>query len=413
MRRVALSTTLAALALFGQAWGDLVILKSGKTIEGVVSPREDTHSLEVLISGGKIELSEDMVEEVLTDDEAKVWKEQQEQQVESEDVQGAVLEVLSKDQPRVQETSLKDLGAQDQRFLLERLVQNPPQFEGNAAEFYWICLDANQFKVKRLSSVTGSGERRWNFNDPIFERVLRASQIKDCYFYPEYLPYPAGLTPKTAKFWVLERVAAGVLAMGREQIEEGAPEKGLRTLEAALIMGVHLGQSAPVFSQFNFGNQIEVQASKALASYYLSVNNLAKYRLFNEYVGQKERELNTIRLSRQDFMHKFKAGKVEPLFEYARRGENNLLRAYVMNYLLLLKLAGEQQPLRKDILNEIPIESSEALKRVGPGDSEEIVELFREIQREDPDPYLRSHANQLLSMHPFELPRAVRVVLNN
>ena len=127
MKRFAVSVSLALMMALGQASGDLVILKSGKTIEGVVSPREDTGSFEVVIPSGKIELSQEMVEEILTEDEAKAWKQQQEQlQVESEEVQGAVLEVLSKDQPVIQEQSLRDVGAQDQRFVLDRLVQSPP-----------------------------------------------------------------------------------------------------------------------------------------------------------------------------------------------------------------------------------------------------------------------------------------------
>lgn len=413
MKCLVVSAALVALVVSGQASGDLVILKSGKTIDGIVSPREDTNSLEVIVPGGKIELSQDMVEEVLSEEEARLWKQDRERlQVRAEQQSsGAALEVLAKDEPVVPQRTLKDVGAQDQRFVLERLLQTPPQFEGNAAEFYWVCLDSDQFAVKRLSTVSGSGERRWNFKDPIFERMLRAASIKDCYFYPEYLPYPTGISPKTPKFWILQRVAEGVIALGRERIAQGDTEGGLRALEAALVMGIHLGQSAPNIGQFSVGCQMEVQASKALAAYYLEVNDLARYRLFNEYIGHKERELNLVRLTRQDFLYKFKAGKIGTLMDYARNGEYDLLQAHAMNYLILLKLAGEQQPLRRDILNEIPIEFSEPLKRVGPADSEEIAELFREIQRQSPNPFLKSHANQLLSMHPFELARAARVML--
>jgi len=411
MKRVAALLALALSLALSQAHGELVILKSGKTLEGVVTLREDTHSAEVLIQDGRIELSQDSIEEILTDEEAKEWKREQERlKAESEAIKGTALEVIDKDRPIIRERSLKEIGAQDRRFVLEKLVE-APQFEGNAAEFYRVILDASKFPIGRLSSKSKAGERRWNFNDPIFTQMLKATRIKDCYFYPEHLPYPAGLSPKTARFLTLRQVARGLIAKGRDRIAKGDTEKGLRSMEAALIMGFHLGQSAPVFKQFSTSIRIEVDAGKALAEYYASVNDMGKYKLFNEFVSARQGQLDIMRLSRQDFRHKFKAGKIEALMDYARDGGNDLLRSYVMNYLVLLKLAGEQKPLRKDLLNEIPIESSQAFKMVGPGDSEDIAELFRGIQKEDPNHFLRSHANQLLSMHPFELQRAVRILL--
>jgi hypothetical protein len=109
----------------------------------------------------------------------------------------------------------------------------------------------------------------------------------------------------------------------------------------------------------------------------------------------------------------FNAGKIESLTNYAKTGDNVVLRAYCMSLLNLIRMAAEQQPLNKSLFDAIPLESHQPFNSIAPGANEKIVALYREIEKTDESDFLRSHAAALLSMNALNLPRLVKKLLGN
>ena len=69
--------------------------------------------------------------------------------------------------------------------------------------------------------------------------------------------------------------------------------------------------------------------------------------------------------------------------------DNDILRSYVMNLLLLIKAGDEQQPLRSDIMEKIPLESHYAFNSIAPGEADRINSLFRELAQNDESDFIR------------------------
>jgi len=199
--------------------------------------------------------------------------------------------------------------------------------------------------------------------------------------------------------------------MGEARAESKRLDEAKKCFEAALILGYHVGLDAPVENQFGFSIQIQVEASLALAEYYLVLEDREKYLLYAENARAKEKERQVLELNKQAKLHDFRGGKIGELMEYARNGNNLLLRRYVLNLLVMLKLAGEQLPLRRDIRDTIPLEYSHTFTSLTPADSQEIVRLFRAIQQQDASDFMRNHAGDLLTTSPLQLASVVNKML--
>lgn len=410
MKPVVTLLILFSLLTGSLANGELILLKSGKTVEGRVT-FENQDSLSVRLPSGEIQIQRDTIERVMTDAEAVEWKKEQERlQAQPASPEGLLLQVIDQDRPIVRDSSLKEISKEDPRRVLASLVEFPG-LAGNAAHHYWLVLDVERFRMRSILTTTGAGVENWNFEDPIFEKMIEATRLRDCFFYPDPFPYPAGIWQQSVPFNRLVTISQGLSALGRQKIARGEVEAGIRSMEAALIIGFHVVQDAPVYFQYSTGCQIQIESAGKLADYYLNAGNRDKYRLFFDYASRKERELAQLRHARQDLLQKLRAGRIKELMEYAQSGENILLRGEAMNLLTLIKLIGEQQPLRRDIENIIPIAYSTTIKTVGQQDSEQIAELFRNLEQKDPNGYIRSHATRLQELNAPNLPRVIRTVL--
>jgi hypothetical protein len=104
------------------------------------------------------------------------------------------------------------------------------------------------------------------FRRSYFKRMSEAARLRDCNFYPGYLPYPAGINPPEVKFNRLLRVAEGLIARGQEKAGQESLEEARRDMETALIMGEHLRQNAPILKQFTIGIMISSRAGRAWAN---------------------------------------------------------------------------------------------------------------------------------------------------
>ena len=396
----------------GVAFSEKIILKNGNTLTGIVTHKDEEHLTVKLPNGGQTQVRRSDIERVVEDYELKDWEDEQRRlEDEKEDLLSEDLfKIIEKDERSLTVRTLVELGAEDRRFEIGNLV-TPPDQEGNAAANYWIILDADRFPLAKLYKVK-DGQKQWNLNHPVYSDIIKSSRMKDCHFYPEFLPYPTGIWPTVASFRRLLDVGNGLIAVGNDRIERKLEELGLASLESALIFGVHLSQYAPVRSQITTGNRIQMSASRSLADYYENLGNKEKAVLFLEYSKAKEREIDALLLKRRSLLHDFNAGRVQQLMSFSEAGEDMILRAYAMNLLVLLKLAGEQQPLRSDVLQAIPLEASTAFKKISFADSKEIEDLLYDIEQRDKNNFIRSHSKELLSLNSIQLKRGIRVMLN-
>jgi len=381
-----------------EAMGELVVMQSGKTLEGdVVYQDEETVHINTL-EGTYLEINRSMVRQVFSDQDAADWKSEQEKQnaLPTPDKSGGMM-VIKKETSVVRRKSLKEIGKIDQEFSLDQYVM-APSIEGNAARYYYKIVSRDKFKKNEIN----------------YEEIYEAAQLKDCNFYEEYLGYPVELIPDRIKFGHLRTVADSLIKQGNMLIADGYEGQGVRNLEVALILGYHLGLHAPVLNQFSVSNAIQILAGSALADHYLNKENStekdsSKYHLFTEFVNDKKRDQIQIRLTLENFRQEFLKGKLSELMTYARDGENDLIRAFVMKVLVVVKLTGEQQPLPGKIKKKIPLKFHSVFQSIRRGDSEDIAELFDTIKERDSNQFLQKEADYLLTLSgPVHLLKGVQ-----
>jgi len=394
------------------AFGEFIVLKSGKTMQGEIVAR-DRSTVSVRLDSGEIKINWDTIEQILPDADAAKWKEEHSKSSEEEAAleQGTDLTIIDKDQPVVREKTLQEIGAEGKQLALDKLVEGT-RTEGNAAQYYWVVLDADHFQMSRVVSSSG-GQVRWNFDDPIFEQIREAARLRDCNFYPVYLPYPAGTNPPEVKFNRLLRIAEGMIARGQEKAGQENFDEARRDFESALIMGEHLEQNAPILRQFANGIMISTKAGRALSEFYLKQADSDRYWRCTEYVKNKEKQLESLNIRMQGLKFDFNGAKIEALMDNAKHGNQVILRGYAMSLLNLIRMAAEQQPLNKSLFDKIPLESHQPFNSIAPGVNEKIGALFREIEKTDESDFLRSHAAELLSMNALKLAPAVNKLLGN
>ncbi len=412
MKRMRGILTLAVILGWMPAFGEFIVLKSGKTMQGEIVAR-DSSTVSVRLESGEVKINWDTIEQILPDTDAAKWREEHSKSMEEEAAveQGTDLTIIDKDRPLVREKSLQEIGAEGKQLALDKLVEGS-RMEGNAAEYYWVILDVENFQMNRVVNSLG-GQVRWNFGDPIFEQMREAARLRDCNFYPVYLPYPAGVNPPEIKFNRLLRIAEGLIARGQEEAGQENFEQARRDLEAALIMGDHLSQNAPILKQFAIGAMISIRAGRALAEFYLKQDNWDRYWKCTEYVKDQEKQLENRNIRIQGLKYDFNGAKIEALMEYSKHGDQILLRGYAMSLLNLIRMAAEQQPLNKSLFDKIPLESHQPFNSIAPGVNEKIGALFREIEKTDESDFLRSHAAELLAMNALKLPQAVKKLLGS
>lgn len=411
MKRFAGFLTIALVLLSVTGFGEMIIMKSGKSVQGVVT-YEDENYIAVKLPTGEIQIPRRSIQEILTDNQGKDWSENREKQERAEPtpVQGTALKILDKDRPIIREKTLADVASEDRRFPLNKFIE-PPTEDNNAAQILYTVLDTKNFKMGRLRNPGKKGSSQWNFEDEIFSQLREAAQYKRCNFYPDYLPYPAGIWPPKARFNRFGRVAEGMIALGKEHIQNEDFEEGRRCYEAVFMLGIHLSDSALARNQLAMGVNLQAMAGKQLANYYMNRGNQEKYMLFLEYIREQQYQWQMMLLSWQELAHDFNSGQFRKLMDFALSEEHEILRGDAMDYLSLIKLAGEQLPLRRDVREVIPRQSQMTFNSIKPGDSEEIKQFLQMMQASEKSAFLRIHAGELLSMNPRQLRSVIETLL--
>ena len=394
----------------GPASAELIILKSGKSIKGIIK-QEDSASILVGVEAGDVKIPRSSIEKIVLDDEVEDWQaEQKELEPKPTPEFGTTMTIIDQDKPVIREKTYDEISKASERFDIKNLV-SIVQEEGNAASIYWKILDAKKFKMGDVASSQG-GVMQWSTSNPIFDDLMSAARMKDCNFYPEYLPYPVGIRKNKIQFIKFFQISGGLIYKSQREMNQERPDEALASLETALVLGCHLEQHAPLLKQYAFSKLIQQSAGEALAEFYSKRNDKKKSEYYLDFIKKCEKDIDSIKLAQQGFFYDFNSGKkVNDLIEYVRHGNNDILRSYVMNLLLLIKAGDEQQPLRSDIMEKIPLESHYAFNSIAPGEADRINSLFRELAQNDESDFIRLHARELLSSGSIRLPQMVKLVL--
>jgi hypothetical protein len=416
-QRLLISLILGLFLCQGTLMAEVIKLKNGKTVSGALTYQDDNY-LTLRLQNGEMQIPADQVEEILTDEESE-RQQKTEEELRREELErrqreytGPGLNILDRDRRIIREKTIAEIGRDDRRFELDRLIEAPTE-DGNAADFYWTVLDSDRFNISRIVKGVKGDFVSYDLTDPIFDRVRQGAEIKTCRFYPEYVSYPIGLEPPFIIFGHYRTIAKGFCEHAEILNREGEPERARQELETALILGIHIGQQCYGMKQFQVSNKIQQIASEALAEYYLDRDNRDNYKIFIEFLKEKQNTEKKFNLKKREILYDFQARRFRDLVNYAENGDDIVLRAHAMNLLTLLKLAGEQRPMRRDILENIPLEYHSVFNSVTPGVSREIDGLLQEIRSNSSDPFLQVHAAELLKTNPIRLKAAVGSYLGN
>lgn len=405
MKDIALYTIALVLVAFClHSTAEVILMKNGMQMEGIVVHEDETH-VRIKLEAGEIQLERSAIDRIMTAEEAADWREEvARKKAEKERRENKYLQIIQKG-PVEAASATGGMDVYDRLWKSLETLIDPPQLSGNAAQYYWSILDPET----GFDSPGGRGN--WNFSHPVFRTVRKAAQYRECSLFPEFLPYPSGLWPPDLKYWRLQRTAVGLVRLGKHQIAGREVEEGLRNIEAALIMGVHLAQKPLTRDQYVRPRRMQQVAAGALGAYYASQGKNEKSRQLQEYVRSRDREIKALSYDLESLKIDFNAARFGELIEFVQSRQNTLLRAEAMNLLVLIKLAAEQLPLNRETMNLIPLESAEAFKRVSPSDGNQVTQLLTNIQTHERDGFLRDHATKLLAVKPYDLIKAVDTVL--
>jgi hypothetical protein len=235
--------------------------------------------------------------------------------------------------------------------------------------------------------------------------------MKECSFYPEVYEYPVGLFPKQRPFYQIHRLAMGLVTIGKDLMAAEKEQEGREYIEAAVRIGIQLAKDSPVYIQRVVGLVLQSLAAEDLALSYPEMEEKETRRTISDFSLQKRREQRQLNQIFEELKKRFINGRIELLMEYAREGDTVIHRAHAMRLLALLKIAGQNQPLRADISDIVPVECRTTFSTVTAGDSEEIADLFRDIAGRDRNVFLRKHAGALLMTSLLDLKEGIEVLL--